>query len=88
MPSVNFTNWSFSSSEQCEIWISVKVQCPHKLIFWFLMFFFVDFKIHGDLSICDHRQIKECLNSSARIKLVNKPFKTHVIEPTHFVKNF
>ena len=52
------------------------------------MFFFVDFKIHGDLSICDHRQIKECLNISARIKLVNKPFKTHAIEPTHFVKNF
>ena len=41
------------------------------------MFFFVGFKIHGDLSICDHRQIKECLNISARIKLVNKPFKTH-----------
>ena len=44
------------------------------------MFFFVGFKIHGDLSICDHRQIKECLNISARIKLVNKPFKTHAIE--------
>ena len=26
------------------------------------MFFFVGFKIHGDLSICDHRQIKKlCL---------------------------
>ena len=44
------------------------------------MFFFVGFKIHGDLSICDHRQIKACLNISARIKLVNKPFKTHAIE--------
>ena len=44
------------------------------------MFFFVGFMIHGDLSICDHRQIKKCLNISARIKLVNKPFKTHAIE--------